>query len=109
MTKLHGHPCGEAPFVDAAHIHQFAASRNNALTNGIALSKNAHWLFDNGLWSIRDDYTVIVADRHFAEAGDASLLLVHMKDKKITLPANYSLWPSQKHLEWHLTHKFLGC
>lgn len=94
--------------VDACHIHQFARSRNNDLTNGIALSKNAHWLFDNGLWSIRDDYTVIVADRHFAEAGDASLLLAHMKDKKITLPANFSLWPSQKHLEWHRTHKFLG-
>ena len=51
---------------------QFAASYNNHQNNGIALSKNAHWLFDNGLWSLRDDYTVLVADRHFAEAGDAT-------------------------------------
>jgi len=37
--------------IDAAHIHSFASSRNNNPTNGIALSKNAHWLFDQGLWT----------------------------------------------------------
>src|SRR5258706_6484975 len=37
--------------VDAAHIHQFADSRNNHPRNGIALCKNAHWMFDEGLWS----------------------------------------------------------
>ena len=47
--------------IDAAHIHQFSDSRNNDVRNGIALSKNAHWLFDEGLWTIADDYTVKVA------------------------------------------------
>jgi putative restriction endonuclease len=32
--------------VDAAHIHQFSDPRNNDIRNGIALCKNAHWLFD---------------------------------------------------------------
>lgn len=32
--------------VDAAHIHQFSDSRNNDPKNGLALCKNAHWLFD---------------------------------------------------------------
>ncbi len=94
--------------VDACHIHQFAKSRNNDSTNGIALSKNAHWLFDNGLWSISDDYTVLTADRHFSEAGEAALLLARMKNSKITLPANPRLWPAQNHLEWHRSHTFLG-
>jgi putative restriction endonuclease len=94
--------------VDAAHIHQFARSRNNDLTNGIALSKNAHWLFDNGLWSISDDYTVLVAERHFSEAGESAHLLARMKDLKIILPANPAHWPAQQHLAWHRTHKFLG-
>ena len=49
--------------IDAAHIHQFADSRNNDIRNGLALCKNAHWLFDNGLWTIADDYTVKVASR----------------------------------------------
>jgi putative restriction endonuclease len=93
---------------DAAHIHQFDHSRYNALNNGIALSKNAHWLFDHGLWSIRDDYTVLVAERHFAEAGDAAFLLARMQGRKITLPANPSHWPARQHLEWHRKHRFLG-
>jgi putative restriction endonuclease len=89
-------------------IHQFARSRNNALNNGIALSRNAHWLFDNGLWSIRDDYTVLVAEKHFAEAGDAALLLARMQGCKLALPANPAHWPTPQHLEWHRRHKFLG-
>jgi putative restriction endonuclease len=32
--------------VDAAHIHPFSSSRNNDPRNGLALCKNAHWLFD---------------------------------------------------------------
>lgn len=94
--------------VDACHIHQFARSRNNDPTNGIALCKNAHWLFDNGLWTLRDDYTILTADRYFAEAGESAFLLGRMRDKRITLPANVSHWPAQQHLDWHRKHKFLG-
>ena len=94
--------------VDAAHIHPFAASRNNDPDNGLALSKNAHWLFDNGLWSIENDYTVITADRHFAETGDAALLLTAMKGRQITLPNNQNVWPARNHLEWHRNNTFLG-
>ena len=53
--------------VDAAHIHQFADSRNNDINNGLALCKNAHWLFDQGLWTISDDYREVVAVGSFAE------------------------------------------
>ena len=45
-----------ASIIDAAHIHQFSESRNNDPKNGIALCKNAHWMFDQGLWSLDDDY-----------------------------------------------------
>ena len=75
-----------APQPGTAIIHSFAASRNNDPDNGLALSKNAHWLFDNGLWSIESDYTVITADRHFAETGDAASLLTAMKGRQSRLP-----------------------
>jgi putative restriction endonuclease len=55
--------------VDAAHMHQFARSRNNDPRNGLALCKNAHWLFDNGLWTLTDDCKVIVAAGCFSEEG----------------------------------------
>lgn len=94
--------------VDACHIHQFAKSRNNDLNNGISLSKNAHWLFDSGLWSLTDDYTVIVANRHFSEAGESAHLLTAMVGRQVHLPARRELWPDVRHLHWHRTHKFLG-
>lgn len=56
-----------ASIIDAAHIHQFSESRNNDPRNGIALCKNAHWMFDQGLWSLDDDYRVIVAHSSFDE------------------------------------------
>ena len=41
--------------VDAAHIHEFSDSRNNDLRTGWRCARNAHWLFDAGLWSVGDD------------------------------------------------------
>ncbi len=43
-----------------------------------------------------------------SEAGDAAHLLAPMKDRRITLPANPTHWPAQRHLEWHRSHTFLG-
>jgi putative restriction endonuclease len=97
-----------ASIVDAAHIHQFADSRNNDPRNGLALTKNAHWLFDNGLWSVGDDYRVIVAHGNFAEAGPDQHLLAQYNGKKIQLPCDASLWPNLLHIAWHRKKKFKG-
>jgi hypothetical protein len=51
---------------------------------------------------------VIVAERHFAEAEKSAHLLIRLKDRKITLPANPSHWPARQHLAWHRSHRFLG-
>jgi putative restriction endonuclease len=92
--------------VDAAHIHQFANSRNNHPQNGLALSKNAHWMFDAGLWSLSDDCEVIVATARFDEAGEATYLLKRMEGRKVHLPNNHNYWPEKAHLAWHREHTF---
>ncbi|OYP37208.1 HNH endonuclease [Rhodopirellula sp. MGV] len=94
--------------VDAAHIHQFADSRNNDPQNGLALSKNAHWLFDRGLWSIDDDYRVLVAAGEFAESCPGQTSLADYSGKKLRLPINEQLWPDRGHCRWHRKHRFLG-
>jgi putative restriction endonuclease len=94
--------------VDAAHIHQFADSRNNDVRNGLALCKNAHWLFDNGLWTLGDDYRVLVAKGAFAEAGTESLQLAPYHGETIKLPENPDLWPDPLHLAWHRRERYLG-
>lgn len=91
--------------VDAAHIHQFAKSGNNDPRNGMALSKNAHWLFDRGLWSLTDDYRVIVSKADFEESGPENFLLRGLVNKRIHLPSNREYWPDLHHLDWHREHK----
>lgn len=83
-----------ASIVDAAHIHQFADSRNNDPRNGLALTKSAHWLFDNGLWTLSDDYRVVVACGTFAEAGPEQHLLARCNGQMIQLPGEKATWPS---------------
>jgi len=87
--------------VDAAHIHQFADSRNNHPRNGIALCKNAHWMFDEGLWSLDDNYRVLVAEKRFDESGAEALLLSLKANSYIFLPADPNYWPDKTHLAWH--------
>jgi putative restriction endonuclease len=95
-----------ASIIDAAHIHQFSESRNNDPKNGIALCKNAHWMFDQGLWSLDDDYRVIVADTAFDEATREQKSLRDFRGERITLPSQPNLWPDLRHLAWHREHKF---
>ena len=94
--------------VDAAHIHQFASSRNNDPRNGLALCKNAHWLFDNGLWTLSDDYQVIVAVGRFAEDSRDQRPVLAYHGQKIHLPSDPALWPNPLHIAWHRKHRFQG-
>lgn len=87
--------------VDAAHIHQFADSRNDDPRNGIALSKNAHWMFDQGLWTILDDYTVKIAHQHFAEDNPQGRALAAYEGESILLPVDAGLRPDPSFLAWH--------
>lgn len=87
--------------VDAAHIHEFKYSHNNDPRNGIALSKNAHWQFDRGLWSIADDYRVIVNKERFVEEGVAGQRLADFVGHSLFLPKDPKYWPNKRYLAWH--------
>ncbi|MDA1055733.1 MAG: HNH endonuclease [Planctomycetota bacterium] len=92
--------------VDAAHIHQYSDSRNNDPNNGIALCKNAHWQFDVGLWTIDDDYRVVVATEAFSESSPNQKPLSDMHRQRLLLPQNEAIWPSKIYLAWHRNNKF---
>jgi hypothetical protein len=72
---------------------------------GLALCKNAHWLFDNGLWTLTDDYKVIVAAGEFAEAGTGQDLLAgyHGKKPKKGSGTICAQHPSGRSGKWCLT------
>lgn len=95
--------------VQAAHIHPFSKSRNDDISNGMALCRNHHWAFDQGLWTLGHDYEVIVACDAFTEEAPNQLSLGAYHSRRIDLSrlavANR---PSQRHLDWHRKHKFIG-
>jgi putative restriction endonuclease len=91
--------------VDAAHIHEFSESRNNDPRNGLALCKNAHWQFDRGLWSVTDDYRVIVNRDKFIEEGVPGQKLADFDGHRLFLPSDPKYWPEPEHLAWHREHK----
>jgi len=103
MTTL-----GMESIVDAAHIHEFKDSRNNDPQNGLALSKNAHWQFDRGLWSLNDDYKVIVNKEKFTEEGVPGQRLADFEGRRIFLPSQPKYWPEHSYISWHRKqHGFL--
>ena len=49
--------------VAAAHIQPVQANGPDIVSNGLALSGTAHWMFDRGLISLSDDLDVLIS-RH---------------------------------------------
>ncbi len=97
---------GMESIVDAAHIHEFCDSQNNDPRNGLALSKNAHWQFDRGLWSINDNYQVMVNRESFVEQGVPGQRLEDFEGQRLFLPGDPKYWPDQQYLAWHRKNKF---
>ena len=91
-----------------------AATGVGSLSSSIAApglacpTKNAHWLFDNGLWTLSDDYLVIVAVGRFAEDSRDQKSLLSYHGQHIHLPSNRALWPNPVHIAWHRKHRFQG-
>jgi putative restriction endonuclease len=62
-------------------------------------------MFDQGLWSLDDDYRVLVATSRFHESGNGALSLKALQGKQILLPTNRIYWPDKAHLAWHRREK----
>ncbi len=92
---------GGRPEVEAAHIVPVEKGGNDSVQNGIALSGTVHWMFDRGLLSLADDFTILQS-RQLNE--DISHLLV--KDGKARVPTAPHLRPHPHYLGWHREHVF---
>ena len=101
---LTGYRCftaGGSSIVDAAHIESWAKTQNDDLTNGLALSKNAHWMFDSGLWAVDDDLRVIGRAHRFSEAGPEAQLLRSYAGRHLQFDPKAKLRPSIDALRKH--------
>lgn len=55
---------------------RWAGNENDDIQNGLALFKNAHWIFGEGLWSVQADGRVILARYRLAENGQEAVSVV---------------------------------
>ncbi|MBV5333183.1 HNH endonuclease, partial [bacterium] len=90
-----------ASIVDAAHIECWAETQNDDVTNGLALSKNAHWMFDQRLWSADDELRVLVNPRRFMEAGPEALQLRSLAGRHLQFDPQSKLRPAMESLRKH--------
>lgn len=93
---------GGRPEVQAAHIRPVEADGPDTVRNGIALTGTAHWLFDRGLLSFADDYSILVSSRGMPRDLDKLIL----PERKLRIPANPDLRPHSVYLAWHREHCF---
>lgn len=97
--------------VQACHIHQHARSGNDDPRNGLALTPDAHWTFDKGLWTVipkGDDLIILVARDRFTEESVSQNLLALRHGTLLHFHSGSKLRPAIEHLEWHRKTHGLG-
>lgn len=89
--------------VAAAHIRPVDASGPDIVSNGIALSGTAHWMFDRGLISFADDLEILISRQ--VNHPDGVYALIN-KSGRAMEPGRTSDRPHPHFLQWHRDHCF---
>jgi putative restriction endonuclease len=89
--------------VDAAHIRSVEASGPDIVSNGIALSGTAHWMFDRGLLSLSDDLQILISRQ--VNDQDSVRAFINTSGRAL-LPPRSSDRPHPHFLQWHREHCF---
>ncbi|WP_065755311.1 HNH endonuclease [Bradyrhizobium paxllaeri] len=89
--------------VAAAHIRPVEASGPDIVSNGIALSGTAHWMFDRGLISLADDLAILISRQTNDLQGIRSII---NKSGRALAPTRMSDRPHPHFLKWHREYCF---
>ena len=89
--------------VEAAHIRPVEANGPDIVSNGLALSGTAHWMFDRGLISIADNHEILISRHVNDEVGVRAII---NKTGRILVPDRASDKPHTHFLRWHRDHCF---
>jgi putative restriction endonuclease len=90
--------------VQAAHIRPVAASGPDSVRNGLALCGTVHWMFDRGLLSLDDDFTILMARDRVPD----TIQRLANADGKLRAPVRPELRPHPQFLRFHRERVFKG-
>ncbi|MCU7245962.1 MAG: HNH endonuclease [Microcystis aeruginosa WS75] len=91
--------------VDGAHIKPFAKFYDNQINNGLSLCKNHHWAFDQGLFTIDDQYKIIIT-KDFEEVSPNAKAIKDFHGMNILLPTLEDHYPKLEAIQWHRQNIF---
>ena len=86
--------------LEAAHIKPKSHSGSFLPCNGIAMSRDIHWAFDRGMFTIDENYCVKVHE----DVKDT--LLAEYDEKKINIPIEDFFKPEKSFLDYHKKNIF---
>jgi len=89
--------------VEAAHIRPVERDGPDIVSNGLALSGTAHWMFDRGLVGLADDLTIIVSRQ--SNDLDAVKGMINASGKLLAPPRPANR-PRSEFLTWHRENCF---
>lgn len=89
--------------VDAAHIRPVERDGPDIVSNGIALSGTAHWMFDRGLIGLDDDLKILIS----RQVNDPdSIQAIINKSAHALRPQHVFQQPHPRFLRWHRENCF---
>ncbi len=90
--------------VQAAHIQPVSQNGPDSIRNGVALSGAVHWMFDRGLVSIDDDFSILVAKDRLPD----TVLRLLNENGRLILPQRMDMRPHRHYLNYHRENIFKG-
>lgn len=89
--------------VEAAHIRPVEHDGPDIVSNGLALSGTAHWMFDRGLVGLADDLTILVS----RQSNDIEAVTSMINSSgKILVPDRLANQPRTEFVTWHRENCF---
>ncbi|MFJ8065365.1 HNH endonuclease [Psychrobacillus sp. NPDC096426] len=86
---------GQFNNLETAHIKPKSHGGTYLPNNGIPLSRDIHWAFDKGFFTLSDDYTIMVHEKVENE------YLASLDGSKIKIPENEFFIPDKSSLKYH--------
>ena len=91
--------------VDGSHIKPFYIFHDDRICNGLSLCKNHHWAFDQGWFSVDENYKIIV-DYSIEEITPNNRSIKEFEGEQLILPNQTFYYPSKECLKWHFENTF---
>lgn len=89
--------------VEAAHIRPVERDGPDIVSNGLALSGTAHWMFDRGLVGLDDDLSILVS-RHSNDLEAVTSMI--NSSGKLLAPERLANRPRTEFVSWHRENCF---